>query len=72
MIYLFAFWDSPVRYLQVTYGTSTTLLFDLFGNYYCRNKLTDALVLQTLLYYHRVIRGYPLLTPLLFCYGPYK
>ena len=43
---------------------STTLLFDLFGNHCCRNKPTDALVSQTLLYYCRVIRGRLLLAPL--------
>jgi hypothetical protein len=45
---------------------STTLLFNLFGNYCCCNKLIDTLVLQTLLYYYRVIRGHLLLTPLPF------
>ena len=46
---------APVRRLRVTCGTSTTLYFDLFGNHCCRNKPTDALVSQTLLYYYRVI-----------------
>jgi hypothetical protein len=35
---------------------SSTLLFDLLGYHCCRNKPTDALVSQTLLYYCRVIR----------------
>ena len=64
MIYLPAFWDSPIRRLRVTYSAPTTLLFDLLRNHYCRNKPTDALVSQTLLYYYRVIRGHPLLAPL--------
>src|ERR1700727_2699899 len=60
MIHFPAFWDSPTRRLRVTCGASTTLLFDLLGNHCCRNKPTDALVLQTLLYYYR---GRPLLAP---------
>ena len=55
---------APVWRLRVTYSAPTTLLFDLLGNHYYRNKPTDALVLQTLLYYYRVIRGRPLLSPL--------
>ena len=43
---------------------STTLLFNLLRNHYCRNKPTDALVLHTILYSYRVIRGRLLLTPL--------
>ena len=37
----------PARRLQVTYGAPSTLLFNLFRNYYCNNKPIDALVLQT-------------------------
>ena len=55
--------EAPIRCLQVTCGTPTILLFDLFGNYYCRNKPIDVLVSQTLLYYYRVIRGRLLLAP---------
>ena len=57
-------YKAPARRLRVTYGAPTTLLFNLLRNYYCRNKPTDALVSQTLLYYYRVIRGHPLLAPL--------
>ena len=56
-------YKAPIRRLQVTYSASTTLLFDLLGNHCCRNKPTDALVSQTLLYYYRVIRGRLLLAP---------
>ena len=55
--------EAPTRRLRVTYSTPTTLLFNLFRNHYCRNKPTDALVLQPLLYYYRVIKGRPLLAP---------
>ena len=54
---------APIRRLRVTSSAPTTLLFNLLRNYYCRNKPTDALVLQPLLYYYRVIRGRPLLAP---------
>src|SRR6266550_8774397 len=54
---------APARRLRVTCGAPTTLLFDLFRNHCCRNKPTDALVSQTLLYYCRVIRGRLLLAP---------
>ena len=53
-------YKAPTSYLQC----STTLLFNLLGNHCCRNKPTDALVSQTLLYYCRVIRGRLLLAPL--------
>ena len=56
-------YKAPARRLQVTYGTPTTLLFNLFGNYCCCNKFINALVSQILLYYYRVIRGRPLLAP---------
>src|ERR1700684_268394 len=56
-------YKAPTRRLRVTYSTPTTLLFNLLRNYYCCNKPTDALVLYTLLYYYRVIRGRPLLAP---------
>ena len=59
-------YKAPARRLRVTCGAPTTLLFDLLGNYCCCNKPTDALVLQTLLYYYRVIRGRLLLAPLPF------
>ena len=51
---------SPASCLQC----SSTLLFNLLRNYYCRNKPTDALVLYTLLYHYRAIRGRLLLAPL--------
>ena len=54
---------APARRLRVTCGALTTLLFNLLGNHCCRNKPTDALVSQTLLYYYRVIRGRLLLAP---------
>ena len=56
--------EAPIRRLRVTYSAPTTLLFNLLRNYCCRNKPTDALVSQPLLYYYRVIRGRPLLAPL--------
>ena len=56
--------EAPARRLRVTCGAPATLLFNLLRNHCCRNKPTDALVLQTLLYYYRVIRGHPLLAPL--------
>ena len=52
----------PISYLQYF----ITLLYNLFRNYYCYNKPIDVLVLQTLLYYCRVIKGCLLLTPLPF------
>ena len=57
-------YEAPARRLRVTCGVPTTLLFGLLRNHCCRNKPTDALVSQTLLYYYRVIRGHPLLAPL--------
>ena len=53
-------YKAPTSHLQC----STTLLFNLLRNHCCRNKPTDALVSQTLLYYCRVIRGRLLLAPL--------
>ena len=65
-------YKAPIRRLRVTYSASTTLLFNLLRNHYCYNKPTDALVLYTLLYYYRVIRGRLLLAPppppRLYCY----
>jgi len=54
-------YKSPVSYQWC----STTLLFNLLGNHCCCNKPTDALVLYTVLYFYRVIRGRLLLAPLL-------
>ena len=52
---------APISYLQCS---TTLFFFNLFRNYCCRNKPMDALVLQTLLYYCRVIRGRLLLAHL--------
>ena len=59
-------YKAPIKYLQVIYNIFTILLFNLFRNYCYCNKPINALVLLTLLYYYRVIRGRPLLTPLFF------
>ena len=42
-------YKAPTRRLQVTCSAPTTLLFNLFRNYYCYNKPINALVSQTIL-----------------------